>query len=233
MARLAGFWLWTVWPISSNTSLALAVGQKKMKAKARGWGLAMAAECLPTRMAWTLAPLFAACRTHSFYASHFPLKLFQIYFRILVELLTERSGGPSLEAWVFFCQTLISKIASWVKLFFSSSHKYISWMKLEKSSLLQLLPHFSLSTMYEVVGEAILPNIFSKNSSASSRKSLMKLFSKKIALLVKLSCAKQALISYHQKFAAQIEPAISCLVRLFSLKWSLVKLLLFRSWLLS
>jgi len=64
-------------------------------------------------------------------------------------------------------------------------------MKLKKSSLLQLLPHFSLSTMYEVVGEAILPNTFFQNSSASSRKSLMKLFSKKIALLVKLSCAKQ------------------------------------------
>ena len=74
----------------------------------------------------------------------------------------------------FFCQTLISKTASWVKLFFPFSHKDISWMKLEKSSLLQLLPHFSLSTMHEVVGEAILPN-----SSASSRKSLIKLFSKK------------------------------------------------------
>ena len=36
----------------------------------------------------------------------------------------------------FFCQTLISKTASWVKLFFLSSHKDISWMKLEKSSLL-------------------------------------------------------------------------------------------------
>jgi hypothetical protein len=37
-------------------------------------------------------------------------------------------------------------------------------MKLEKSSLLQLLPHFSLSTMYEVVGEAILPNTFFKTA---------------------------------------------------------------------
>jgi len=35
----------------------------------------------------------------------------------------------------FFFQTLISKTASWVKLFFLSSHKDISWMKLEKSSL--------------------------------------------------------------------------------------------------
>jgi len=50
------------------------------------------------------------------------------------------------------------------KAVFPSSHKYISWMKLEKSSLLQLLPHFSLSTMYEVVGEAILPNTFSKTA---------------------------------------------------------------------
>jgi len=37
-------------------------------------------------------------------------------------------------------------------------------MKLEKSSLLQLLPHFSLSTMHKVVGEAILPNTFSKTA---------------------------------------------------------------------
>jgi len=34
----------------------------------------------------------------------------------------------------------------------------------KKSSLLQLLPHFSLSTMHEVVGEAILPNTFSKTA---------------------------------------------------------------------
>ena len=54
----------------------------------------------------------------------------------------------------FFCQTLIFKTVSWVKLFFLSCHKDISWMKLEKSSLLQLLPHFSLSTMHEVIGEA-------------------------------------------------------------------------------
>jgi len=64
----------------------------------------------------------------------------------------------------FFCQTLIFKTASWVKLFFPSSHRDISWMKLEKSSLLQLLPHFSLSTMHEVVGKAILPNTFSKTA---------------------------------------------------------------------
>jgi len=33
-----------------------------------------------------------------------------------------------------------------------------------KNSLLQLLPHFSLSTMHEVVGEAILSNTFSKTA---------------------------------------------------------------------
>jgi len=61
-------------------------------------------------------------------------------------------------------QTLIFKTALWVKLFFLSSHKDISWMKLEKSSLLQFLPHFSLSTMHEVAGDAILPNTFSKTA---------------------------------------------------------------------
>jgi hypothetical protein len=37
-------------------------------------------------------------------------------------------------------------------------------MKLEKSRLLQFLSHFSLSTMHEVVGEAIFPNTFSKTA---------------------------------------------------------------------
>jgi hypothetical protein len=62
---------------------------------------------------------------------------------------------------LFFCQTLISKTASWVKLFFFSSHKDMSWDEAKKNSLLQLSPpHFSLSSMHKVVGEAILPNIF-------------------------------------------------------------------------
>jgi len=56
------------------------------------------------------------------------------------------------------------KTASWLKLFFSSPHKNISWKKLEKSSLLQLLSHFSLSTIHEVVGEAILPNTYLKTA---------------------------------------------------------------------
>ena len=77
--------------------------------------------------------------------------------------------------------------------------------KLEKSSLLQLLPHFSLSTMHEVVDEAIFfAKHFLQNSSASYRKSLMKLFSKKTALLVKLSCAKQAL-SLSRDHCARVE----------------------------
>jgi len=42
--------------------------------------------------------------------------------------------------------------------------------------------------MHEVVGELIVPNNFSKNISASSKKLLIKLFfKKKTALLVKLS----------------------------------------------
>jgi hypothetical protein len=39
----------------------------------------------------------------------------------------------------------------------------MSWDEAEKSSLLQLSPPFlSLSSMYKVVGEAILPNTFFK-----------------------------------------------------------------------
>jgi len=64
----------------------------------------------------------------------------------------------------FFYQTLISKTVSWPKLFFFFSRKDM-WDEVEKSSLLQLsLPHFSLSSMQEVVGEAILPNIFFKTA---------------------------------------------------------------------
>jgi len=68
---------------------------------------------------------------------------------------------------VFFCQTLISKTTLWVKLFSPPLTKtYISWDEVEKSSLLQLsLSHyFSLSTMHEVVDEAILSNTFSKTA---------------------------------------------------------------------
>jgi len=39
----------------------------------------------------------------------------------------------------------------------------MSWDEAEKSSLLQLSPTF-LSTMHEIVGEAILPNNFSKTA---------------------------------------------------------------------
>jgi len=84
------------------------------------------------------------------------------YFSVRARLVQLTTAHEAVNC--FFCQTLISKTASWVKLFFHSSHKNISWMKLEKNSLLQLLPHFSLSTMHEVVGEAILPNTFSKTA---------------------------------------------------------------------
>jgi len=47
---------------------------------------------------------------------------------------------------LFFCQTLISKTASWVELF-SFSHEDMSWDEVEKSSLLQLSPSF-LSLIY-------------------------------------------------------------------------------------
>jgi len=52
-------------------------------------------------------------------------------------------------------------------------------MKLEKSSLLQLLSHFCLSTMHEVVGEAILPNIFSKTAQLHLESHLLSYFLKK------------------------------------------------------
>ena len=100
-----------------------------------------------------------ASRNSSICGQNFLLEI--AVFRVcLVQLTTASCAVVSC----FFCQTLISKTASWVKLFFPSSHKDISWMKLEKSSLLQLLPHFSLSTMHEVVGEAILPNTFPKTA---------------------------------------------------------------------
>jgi len=62
----------------------------------------------------------------------------------------------------FFCQTLVSKTASWVKLFFFFSRKNISGMKLKKVAYCSFLPHFFLPSMQEVVGEAILPNTFFK-----------------------------------------------------------------------
>jgi len=65
-----------------------------------------------------------------------------------------------------------------MKLFFFFSHKNMSVMKLKKvaycSSVLFLSPIYARSVI-----EAILPNTFFQNSLASSRKLLMKLFSKK------------------------------------------------------
>jgi len=96
---------------------------------------------------------------------------------------------------LFFCQTLIFKIALWVKLFFLSSHKNISWMKLKKVAYYSSLSLISLSTMHKVVCEAILPNTFSKIAllHLESHSWSYFFFKKKTALLVKLSCAKQAL----------------------------------------
>jgi hypothetical protein len=45
-----------------------------------------------------------------------------------------------------------------VKLFFSSSRKHISWDEAKKIAYHSPLSHFSLSSMYEVIGEAVLPN---------------------------------------------------------------------------
>ena len=52
---------------------------------------------------------------------------------------------------------------------------------------------FSLSTMHEVVCEAILPSTFSKTAQLHQENHSWSYFLRKTALLVKLSCAKQAL----------------------------------------
>jgi len=49
-----------------------------------------------------------------------------------------------------------------MKLFFLSSHKNINEIKLKKVAYCSFLPHFFLPSIQEVVGEAILPNTFSK-----------------------------------------------------------------------
>jgi len=64
----------------------------------------------------------------------------------------------------FICQTPISKTASWIKLFFSPSHKNMSWDEAEKKAYTSSLPYFSLSSMHEVIGEVVLPNSFSKTT---------------------------------------------------------------------
>ena len=93
----------------------------------------------------------------------------------------------------FFCQTLVSKTASWMKLFLFFSPKDMSWDEAEKSSLLQLSLSF-LSLIYvRSSWWSYFTKHFFQNSLASSRKLLIKLFSKKTALLVKLSCIKQGL----------------------------------------
>jgi len=54
--------------------------------------------------------------------------------------------------------------------------------KAKKVAYCSSLPHFSFSSMQKVVGEAILPNIFSKISQLH--------LSKKTTFLVKLNCIK-------------------------------------------
>jgi len=61
-----------------------------------------------------------------------------------------------------------------VKLFFFLSHKEMKWDEAEKSSLFQLSPSFLSAIHNEVVGEAVLPNNFSKTTQL-----FMKLFLKK------------------------------------------------------
>jgi len=91
-----------------------------------------------------------------------------------------------------------------MKLFFFPSHKNMSEMKLKKLAYCNSLPHFFLPSMQKVVGEVILSNIFFQNSLALFRKLLMKLFYKKIALLVKLSCAKQSLIIWDYNLGLRV-----------------------------
>ena len=121
-------------------------------------------------------------------------------YGLLISAYTKGLFGTAHNSFVsccelfFFCQTLIFKTTSLMKLFFSSSHKDISWNEAEKSSLLQLSPSFlSLNYAWSSWWSYFAKHFF-QNSSVSSRKSLMKLFSKKTVLL-KLSCAKQALNS--------------------------------------
>jgi len=69
-------------------------------------------------------------------------------------------------------------------------------MKLKKVAYPSSLPHFSLPSMYEVVGEVILPNSFFKIAQLHLESYSWSCL-KKTALLMKLSCAKQAIIMVH------------------------------------
>ena len=82
-----------------------------------------------------------------------------------VELLdTTGLFGTAHNSFMCCCQlvqTLIYKTVSWVKLFFSSSHKTRVMVKLKKVAYSSsLFPRFFFLSMHEVVGEPILPNIF-------------------------------------------------------------------------
>ena len=68
----------------------------------------------------------------------------------------------------------------------------MSWDEAEKVAYPSSLPHFSLLSMHEAVGEAVLPNSFSKIAQLHLE-SCSKSYLKNTTLLIKLSCAKQAL----------------------------------------
>jgi hypothetical protein len=75
--------------------------------------------------------------------------------------------GPVLAKLMLFfiCQTLISKIASRVKLFISSSHEDMSWDEAEKSSLSQLSPLFLSPPCMKVLVKLFCQTVFPKQLS--------------------------------------------------------------------
>jgi len=93
----------------------------------------------------------------------------------------------------FFAKHLFLKQLHRWSCFSSPLTKTWVGMKLKKVAYCSSLPHFSLIYTRSSWWSYFTEHFF-QNSSASSRKLLMKLFSKKTALLVKLSCAKQALV---------------------------------------
>jgi len=98
---------------------------------------------------------------------------------------------------VFFIKHLFLKQLREWSCFSSPLTKIWVGMKLKKIAYCSSLPHFSLSSMHEVVVEAILPNIFFKTAQLHLESCSWSYFLKKIALLVKLSYAKQASTEYH------------------------------------
>jgi hypothetical protein len=66
----------------------------------------------------------------------------------------------------------------------------MSWDEAEKIAYCSSLSLISLSSIHEVVGEAILPNTFSKTTQLRLESWSESHFLKKTALLVKLRCDK-------------------------------------------